>query len=303
MNNSPVNFFRQEKGRRIQKIPIDLGATCPNRDGSLSNEGCLFCSDKSYAPFYCSPDKAVEKQLEEGIAFFAKKYRCHGFLAYFQSNCATYGNQERFFTALRTVLANPHVDGAVIATRPDCLSGETISSLAELSQQKEIRLEIGIESLDDVTLKIINRCHTAGESLRAIARANAAGIKVCGHMILGLPGESRQTMIAGAQKLAGLNSIKLHHLQVVKGSAFASHFVAGDLALQISEAEFYLELVADFLCHLSAEVRVERLLNRVPLPLLLAPKWPGFDEIAARKRLVEIMRSNRIWQGCQFSGS
>lgn len=303
MNDLPVNFYRQESEPRIQKIPLDLGTTCPNRDGALSGEGCLFCSDRSFVPFYCSPDKAIEKQLEEGIKFFSRKYRCDGYLAYFQSNCATYGNREKFFTALKTVLAYPGIDGAVIATRPDCLSDETIGFLADLSQQKEIRLEIGIESLDEATLKRVNRCHTAEAAVNAIKAANLAGIKVCGHIILGFPGENRNTMIAGAEKLSGLSSIKIHHLQIVKGSAFARSFIEGNLVLQLLEPEQYIELVAEFISHLSADIRVERLLNRVPRSLLLAPIWRGLNEIAARKMLVEYMRRKNICQGCQFSGT
>lgn len=300
MHSSPsINFFRAAKGQRIQKIPVDIGASCPNRDGTLSNRGCLFCSPNSFVPYYCSPEKTVKQQLDEGIAFFAKKYHCQGFLAYFQSHSATHVEKNKFFAACDQALEHPQIKGIVVATRPDCLDDVLLKRMSAYAQKTTIRFEIGIESLDAKVLQAMNRCHSSEQALDAINRSAASGIEVCGHVILGLPGETETGLIRGARLLSKLSSLKLHHLQIVKGSQLANDFVAGNSMVKTLSPEEYVELAALFLANLSENVRIERLINRVPRPMLLAPIWNGIAESEMRILLEKHMAKAGLRQGCR----
>lgn len=294
----PVNF--SASGRRLQKIPVNGGFTCPNRDGSISRGGCHYCSPLSFTPFYCSAEKSVTEQLEQGIEFFSKRYTCHGFLAYFQAFSATYAPISVLENLFAEALSHEGIEGLVIATRPDCFSAATIQLLKSLGEKHYVRVELGIESLSDTVLQRINRGHDAETAVNALKKLQQEGLEVCAHMIIGLPGETRQSLIAGARCLSSLLplAVKLHHLQIVEGSVFAGQFKANADQFSLMQVEDYLDVLALFISNLAPEVIIERLIGRVPPRLLLGPLWGGIDENFLRKRLVEKMFAEGLAQGC-----
>jgi radical SAM protein (TIGR01212 family) len=294
-----INFFRKSGEARIQKIPLDIGGTCPNRDGKLSDQGCTFCSPGSFVPFYCKGEKSVRQQLEEGIAFFSRKYRCDGFLAYFQNNSTTYGNIERVYQAFAEVLEHPAINGIVVATRPDCIDKEILNRLAEIGKSHLVRLEIGIESLNPKVLERVNRCHGSEIVLEILKQIRGSGIEVCGHLIIGLPGETSESLVDTARSLKDIDILKLHHLQVVKGSQLAQDYLKEPFPLL--EPEEYMRLLGMFIANLSGEIRIERLINRVPRSLLIAPVWNGITEAEFRQRLSDYMKKEGLSQGCMPS--
>lgn len=293
----PIKFYRSSGEARIQKIPIDIGGTCPNRDGTLSDRGCAFCSPGSFVPFYCRAEKSIRRQLDEGMAFFSSKYRCDGFLAYFQNNSTTYGNLEKIYRVFSEVLEHPGIKGIVVATRPDCIDNEILERLAEIGKSHMVRLEIGIESLNPKVLTRINRCHGPEIVLGVLKQIRAAGIEVCGHLIVGLPGETSESLIETAAELIDVDILKLHHLQVVKGASLAEDYLKEPFPLL--EPGEYIRLLANFIANLSENIRIERLINRVPKPLLIAPIWNGVTEADFRKRLREYMLEHGLSQGCR----
>ncbi len=293
-----VNFARHPQGR-YQKIPVDAGFSCPNRDGNLSDKGCFFCSPESYQPFYCSCEKSITVQLEEGIDFYSKRYRCAGFIAYFQSHSGTYSSIDRLEKLLQEAISLESINGIVISTRPDCLADDLLYRLKELGRNKPIMLEIGVESLHDASLKAVNRCHTADTAIDAVYRAVGLNLKVCVHLIFGLPCETVETIIESAEKLtcARPDSLKIHHLQIVKGSEFGRMFAAGCLDFKLLEPDSYIKLLACFMSNLGKEIQIERLISRVPEKYLLGPFWNKLSESELRKMLVKYMAKAGFYQG------
>ncbi|MEW6709879.1 MAG: TIGR01212 family radical SAM protein [Candidatus Riflebacteria bacterium] len=295
---SIVNFARHPQGR-YQKIPIDAGFSCPNRDGALSGKGCFFCSPESYQPFYCSRDKSVTRQLEEGIDFYSKRYHCAGFLAYFQSHTGTYSSIDRLENLLQEAIGLESINGIVISTRPDCLSDGLLARLSELGNSKPIMLEIGVESLNDASLKAVNRCHTSDVAIDAVSRAVRMNFKVCVHLIFGLPCETVETITEAAERLTRVKpaSLKMHHLQVVRGSEFGREHSAGRLDFKLLEPEQYISLLSTFLTNLGREIQIERLISRVPEKYLQGPFWNKLSESEMRKMLVNYMAKAGLHQG------
>ncbi|MFZ5952773.1 MAG: TIGR01212 family radical SAM protein [Candidatus Rifleibacteriota bacterium] len=295
---SIVNFARHPQGR-IQKIPVDAGFSCPNRDGTLSENGCFFCSPESYQPFYCSREKSVTRQLEEGIAFYSKRYRCAGFLAYFQSHTGTYSSVDRLEKLLQETASHEAISGIVISTRPDCMADDLLLRLKELGRKKTIMLEVGVESLHDASLKAVNRCHTADVAIDAVSRAVKMDFKVCVHLIFGLPFETVETLTETARKLTLIKpaSLKIHHLQIVKGAQFGHELASGRLDFKLLDPDQYIKLLSCFLINLGKEIQIERLISRVPEKYLLGPFWNKLGESELRKALVDYMAKSGFYQG------
>ncbi|MDN5278285.1 MAG: uncharacterized protein PWR01_2250 [Clostridiales bacterium] len=301
MQACPVNFYKPADGKRLQKIPVDAGFSCPNRDGTLSFSGCAYCANQSFSPFYCSAVKSVEQQLQEGMAFFSSRYKCSGFYAYFQSYSATHDSLEYLENLYEKTLKMPGIEGLVIATRPDCLNPEKIELMKRLREKTFIRVEVGIESCNDNILQAINRCHDFSTALEAIKGLTNAGIETCGHLIFGLPGETQQDRRTAAQLLSGsgLSLLKLHHLQIIKGSKFARDFIEAPEKFELFSADDYLIALGDFLTYLSDKIAIERLINRVPPRFLIAPIWGGLSESSLRSQLIAYMQKNGIFQSCE----
>jgi hypothetical protein len=295
-----VNFSADNRTSRIQKIPVDAGLGCPNRINGRT--GCKFCSLHSFTPFYCNQGLDLTTQLETGINFFSKKYKCDGFLAYFQGTTNTFADISLLEKLFNQALEVKLIQGIVISTRPDCISTECLNFLKKLSKQCVLKLEIGIESCNDKILTEVNRGHNFSQTIQTISQLADLNIDVCGHIILGLPEESKESLISGAEKLSriGLKSLKIHHFQVVKGSDYGDMFESQPEKFKLLSFTEYIILLAEFLACLSKDFQIERTISRVPPEYLLAPIWNGVTETRARKKLLEFMKDNNLFQGCRL---
>jgi len=290
-------------GARVQKISLDTGFTCPNRDGSKGFGGCTYCNNDTFNPDYCKPEKSIKQQLEEGIAFFGKKYKSQQYLAYFQAYTNTYADIELVKKLYREALSVPNVIGLVIGTRPDCISEDLIEFLSQLSKKYYISLEFGVESTLNRSLKAINRCHTFEETQVAYAQCVNKGFYLGAHLILGLPDETKAELLNHAKEVSKLpiKTLKLHHLQIVKQSVMAIQYKRNPEKFNLFTAENYIDFVTDFIAYLRPDIIIERFTAEAPKDLLIAPNWGGLKnfEVVAKidKKLVE----KDIWQGKYYT--
>ena len=267
------HWIREQFPFRVQKISVDAAFSCPNRDGRLSLGGCTFCDNKTFNPSYCDRGKSITQQLEEGKAVFAKKYPEMKYLAYFQAYSNTYAPLEELKRKYEEALAVDDVVGLVIGTRPDCVSDEALDYLQQLNQHTFLIVEYGIESANDNTLRRINRGHTFDCSRQAIIKAHQRGIITCGHIILGLPGEDEEEMLHQASTISQLplDIIKLHQLQIIKGTPLAKEYEAHPF--HVFSAEEYVNLVIRYVSQLRNDLVLERFVSQSPPNMVIAPKW------------------------------
>lgn len=276
--NSRYYTYRQYSnevfGGRAQKLSINAGFTCPNRDGSKGVGGCHFCNNSTFNPDYCDPTQSVTTQIERGIEFFSK-YKSDKFLAYFQAYSNTYGHTQHVLRLYNEALSHPAISGIVIGTRPDCIADDLLDALAQINQTKYVAIELGVESCYNSTLSAINRGHTWEDSIEAIYRIAAHNIPVGVHLILGLPGESREEMLHMADIISPLpvSFLKLHQLQVVRGSVFGSQYEANPSKFSFFTADEYIDFCIDFLEKLNPHIVVERFISQAPKEMVLAPFW------------------------------
>jgi len=258
---------------RVQKISIDAGFTCPNRDGRISTGGCTFCDNRTFNPSYCDRRKSIREQLSEGKMFFNRKYSDMKYLAYFQAFTNTYGSLDSLRRMYEEALAEEDVVGLVIGTRPDCISAPLLDYLEELSRQTFLIVEYGIESANDATLRRINRGHTFECSRKAVEMTAERGILTGGHIILGLPGEDREESLRQAPIISSLplNILKIHQMQIIKGTRLAEEYLQHPFPLYTVEE--YLHLIADYISLLRKDLVLERFLSQSPPELLIAPRW------------------------------
>lgn len=270
------DFLNEHFAFRVQKLPIDAGFTCPNRDGTKGVGGCIYCNNQSFNTSYCNSALSVTEQLERGKRFFSEKYEGMKFLAYFQSHTGTHASLERLKVLYAEAVAVDDVVGIVIATRPDCVSNELLDYLRELQQRCFVMLEYGVETLHDSTLRIINRCHDAATSVAAIKLTHEYGIPQCVHLILGLPGESQHDMLRTVDVISSLpvDVVKFHQLQVVKGTALEKMLNSGQIAdFRCFTLDEYLALCAEVVKRLSPKIAIERFVSESPADMLISPKW------------------------------
>ena len=267
------HWIREQFPFRVQKISVDAAFSCPNRDGRLSLGGCTFCDNKTFNPSYCDRGKSITQQLEEGKAFFAKKYPEMKYLAYFRAYSNTYAPLEELKRKYEEALAVDDVVGLVIGTRPDCVSDEALDYLQQLNQRTFLIVEYGIESANDNTLRRINRGHTFDCSRQAIIKAHQRGIITCGHIILGLPGEDEEEMLHQASTISQLplDILKLHQLQIIKGTPLAKEYEAHPF--HVFSAEEYVNLVIRYVSKLRNDLVLERFVSQSPPNMVIAPKW------------------------------
>ena len=258
---------------RVQKLTIDAGFTCPNRDGRISTGGCSFCDNRTFNPSYCDRTKSVTQQLNDGKAFFARKYPDMRYLAYFQAYTNTYASLDRLKAIYEAALSVDGVVGIVIGTRPDCVSGQLLDYLHDLSRHTFVMVEYGIESANDDTLRRINRGHNFECSRQAIANAHSRGLFTCGHVILGLPGEDAAESLRQAPIISSLpiDVLKIHQLQVIRGTTLAKEYARHPF--HIYSAEEYISLVAGYIRLLRRDLVIERFVSMSPSDMLIAPKW------------------------------
>lgn len=290
--------LKSEFSERIQKISINAGFTCPNRDGSKGTGGCTYCNNQSFSPGYAKPIKSVTEQIEEGIAFFHHKYEAQKYLAYFQSYTNTYDKLENLTRIYEEALKNPKVAGIVVGTRPDCVSDELLDYFTELSKRYYVMIEYGIESTCDNTLQLINRGHDYANAEVAIRKTAGKGLRTAAHLILGLPGENREMILSHADNVSELplTAIKLHQLQLVKGTVMARQYAENPEMFNMMTAAEYIELVIDFLERLNPEIAVERFVSQSPEQLLLAPHW-GLKNFEFVHKIEKRLEERDTWQG------
>lgn len=281
-------YNKEHYGGRMQKIPINAGFTCPNRDGKLSRTGCLYCNNASFSPFYAESECSIFNQIEKGVKFYRSRYKCNRFMAYFQSFSNTYASVQILNKKYREALAHSAIEGLIIATRPDCIDEEVIKLLKELKNDTYIRIELGIESFDNDVLKAINRGHDEECIKKALNLLSINDIDVCAHLIFGLPCEKNDCAQVYASKISdsSVKFVKLHHLQIVKGSSMAQQYEDEKLNVKLHTLKSYVETVFNFLTNLKRIVYIDRFINRVPKDMLLAPKWGYIDENLFRKELM-----------------
>jgi len=286
---------------RVQKISINAGFTCPNRDGSKGTGGCTYCNNQTFSPEYCKPTRTVSQQVEEGIGFFHHKYQAQHYLAYFQSYTNTYDTIDKLKAIYDEALAFPKVVGLVVGTRPDCVNDELLDYFAELSRKCYVMIEYGIESTNDETLEFINRGHDFACAEKAIAATAARGIKTGAHIILGLPRESREVILGHAAKLSRLpiDALKIHQLQLVRGTRMAKQFVENPEWFNLFSASEYVDLVVDFLERFNPDIAIERFVSQSPQKLLIAPEW-GLKNFEFTAKIEKRLEERDTWQGKLF---
>ncbi len=278
-SSSPYNdystYVTKKFGGRAQKISINAGFTCPNRDGTKGVGGCAFCNNSTFNPDYCDASKSVLQQIDEGIAFFARKYKSMRYLAYFQAYSNTYGDTERIVELYREALSHKQIEGLVIGTRPDCLKDELVQRLSELAENHYVAVELGAESTDDNTLYSINRGHTWQDTVDAVRRLKTAQLPVALHFIMGLPGESKQQQLAVAKEVSRLpiDFVKLHQLQIVRGSAFEKLYATHPEHFDLWQIDHYVDFCIEFARRLRPSIVIERFVSQAPGELVVAPKW------------------------------
>lgn len=266
-------WIRQQFPFRVQKIAVDAGFTCPNRDGLVGTGGCTFCNNQTFNPSYCNHKKSVSQQLEEGKQFFARKYPDMKYLAYFQAFSNTYAPLPHLRQLYEEALAVEDVVGLVIGTRPDCLPDSLLDYLEELNQHTFLIVEIGIESANNQTLQRINRGHTFECSRDAIERTHGRGILTCGHVILGLPGEDREEILRQAPTISSLplDILKLHQLQIIRGTKLADEYL--EHPFHLFTPDEYIDLIINYLQQIRKDLVLERFVSQSPPELLIAPHW------------------------------
>lgn len=290
-------YITKTFGRRMQKISVNAGFTCPNRDGSKGIGGCAFCNNSTFNPDYCDAAISVTKQIEIGLDFFSK-YKADKFCAYFQAYSNTYGETQHILSLYREALSHPAINGIVIGTRPDCISDDLLQALSDLSKSHYIAVELGAESCYNATLNAINRGHSWEECVETTHRLDNCGIPVGLHLIMGLPGESREEQLNEATIISQLpiTFLKLHQLQIVKGSRFADIYNVTPEHFDLWKADEYIEFCIDFAERLSPHIVIERFISQAPRSLVIAPAW-DIKNYEFVHKIEHRLQERNTWQG------
>jgi len=295
------DFLKEYFPFKVQKISLHAGFTCPNRDGKVGLGGCTYCNNQTFNPAYCQTEKSITQQLEEGIRFFGKKYPQMKYLAYFQAYTNTYGTLENLKRQYQEALSVPGVVGLVIGTRPDSMWPELYQYLAELNKRTFVLVEYGLESCYDDVLELINRGHRYQDSVEAIMTTASYGIPVGAHMILGLPGRSEEEQIAQAEMISALplNTLKLHQLQLIKGTKMMHQVAENPSFVRTYQVDEYIDFVIAFLRRLRPDIVVERFVSQSPDDLLVAPRW-GVKNYEFVDKVKQKMRIKGVVQGDSY---
>ncbi|MBF0548385.1 MAG: TIGR01212 family radical SAM protein [Candidatus Riflebacteria bacterium] len=296
------DYWKLKFGERVQKIPVNAGFSCPNRDGTLSDKGCTYCLNEAFSPFYCDSKKSVEQQISEGISFFRKKYKVKKFVVYFQTFSATYAPLEHLKLVFSSVRKFDEIIGFIVATRPDCLSPEKLDLLAELGKTQFVGIEFGIESCKNLTLNRINRGHTFEQTIQAIDLASRYNFHIGAHIILGLPGERRDDHMLAADLISQLplHSLKIHHLQILKGTLIAEEFRDHSEDFFHYSMDDYVDLLCDLVERLNPKIMIDRLSTQSPPHLLISPKWGGLKNADITASLEKCLERRNTFQGIMY---
>ena len=295
------DFLKKHFPYKVQKISINAGFTCPNRDGTKGTGGCTYCNNQTFNPEYCKTFKSVTEQLEEGKHFFARKYPQMKYLAYFQAYTNTYGDVEKVISLYEEALRCEDVVGLIIGTRPDCMPEELLEYLSDLSRKVFVLVEYGVETSNNETLKIINRGHTWEETADAVKRTHDAGVLCGAHVILGLPGEKCEDFIATARALSAteISTVKIHQLQLIKGTKMAKQVLSGELEIINWDVNGYIEMCGEMIKNISPKIAIERFVSQSPASLLISPRW-GLKNYEFTNLLNNYIRRENIKQGANL---
>ena len=301
--NSYSNYFKKQFGGRVQKISIDAGFSCPNRDGRISTGGCTFCSNEAFNPSYCRPEKSIKQQIEEGIEFHQRRYRrANKYLAYFQPFSNTYKPLEELKKIYAEALEIPKIVGIVIGTRPDLVDEDILHYLNEIQKTHYVMLEYGVESVYDETLKRVNRGHDFATAERAICMTTEYGIPCGAHFIFGLPSENKEMMLRAAEIISELPliTVKFHQLQIFKGTKMAEEYIQHPEHFHLFDLEEYINFVVDFAERLNPDIVIERFAGEVPPRFLVSEPWMKlrYDEVLAK--IEKRMEERDTWQGKKY---
>ena len=294
--NDFSRWIRNKFPYRVQKLSIDGGFSCPNRDGKLSRGGCSYCDNPTFNPSYCDRRRSIAEQIAEGKQFFSRKYPDMKYLAYFQAFSNTYAPVGKLRKLYEEALAQDDVVGLVVGTRPDCVAADVMDLLQELSRQTFLILEFGIESTNDTTLRLINRGHDYDCSRRAVEEAHRRGIITGGHVILGLPGETPEESVRQAGDISALplDILKIHQMQIIRGTRLAQQYE--EEPFHVYDVDEYIRLVADYIEHLRPSLVLERFVSQSPAEMLIAPRW-GLKNYEFTARLRRYMLDHGMKQG------
>lgn len=270
--------------------------TCPNRDGRVAVGGCIYCNNASHTPKDYRPGRTVREQLEQGAIALRRRHRAEKFIAYFQSYTNTYGNVSKLEKLYREALDFPGVVGLSISTRPDCVPNDILRLIADVARDTYLWLELGLESMHDRTLRWVNRGHGLGEFIDAVERCKARGLRLCSHVILGFPGETREDILQTALLFnrLGIDGVKLHNLHVIKNTALERYYREGDFT--VFSREEYVSLVVDFLELLNPEIIVHRLTGETYRAITVAPDW-SINKIDVINAIQTELGRRDSWQG------
>lgn len=303
--NTAVGYYKRVYGERLQKLVLDAGFSCPNRDGTAGFGGCTYCDNAAFHPGYSTPGKTLAQQIDEGIEFHRVRYRnTSHYLAYFQAYSNTYAPVARLRQLYSEALAHPSVVGLVIGTRPDCVDDEKLDYLAELQEQGHvIQLELGIESCYDSVLEHINRGHDFDCARNAVEAAASRGLRTCAHFILGLPGETREMMLDSCDAISSLplHSVKFHQLQIVKGTAMEREYAEHPERFEQFSLDEYLDFMTDMLERLRPDLYIERVAGEVPPRFVGESRWGMVRNFQILHMLDERMEKRDARQGRLYS--
>lgn len=297
--NAASNHLRKLFGTRIQKLTIDAGFTCPNRDGTKGTGGCAFCNNDAFNPSYCCPEKTIIQQINEGIEFHETRYKSASrYLAYFQAYSNTYGSLEQLKLLYDQALQHTKVVGLIIGTRPDCVDEDILAYLAELARKYYVVIEYGIESVYDTTLQLVNRGHTYHDSKRALELSKSYGLRCGAHLMFGLPGETREQMLRAVQLISELPlySVKLHQLQIVRGTRFARDYQKDPSIFSLFSLEEYVEFIVEYISRLNPEFILERVAAETQPRNCISGRWGlRYDQVL--NKIEQRMKELDYWQG------
>lgn len=300
---TPVSSFFSSRfnGRKVQKLPVNAGFTCPVRDGKLSKSGCAFCNGKSFVPSYCIQGDNIATQLHKGRDFFARKFNADAqpvYLAYFQSATNTYASVSDLNAFYRQAINLDFIQGVVVSTRPDCIDSSIVDLLSLLQRETFVMVELGCESFSDRVLTSLGRGHNVSQLCSAVGLLQASFIPVSLHLILGLPGEAPDYVVKTAHALNELNvdAVKLHQLQIVKGSAYARLYAHNPLSFKLYTPETYVSDVCDILENLQPSLAIDRFVSETPSVDLIAPKW-GLKPDLIKHSVINELQRRKTYQG------
>ncbi len=293
-----TSYLSESFAFKVQKISVNAGFSCPNRDGLKGRGGCTYCNNKSFSPDYSAHIKTVSEQLKKGVDFFSHKYNEMKYLAYFQSYTNTYDSIDKLIYLYEEALAYPNVVGLVVSTRPDCMSKELLDYFEKVSANNFVLIEYGVESTLNKTLERVNRQHTFEDSYETIRNTAERGIPVGAHMILGLPGESYQEILSHATTLSTLplTTIKIHQLQIIKGTAMAKEYNLLPESFHIFGLNEYIDLCVDFSELLNPDFYIDRFASQSPKDMLIAPDW-GVKNHELTQKIIKRFGERSTFQG------